>query len=500
MTLKTKSSSFLLALFLFLPISTLAQTLPSTPRLLIRFQPDASAQSLVHHVNKHMAMTLSSSEGEILRNLTSHPSINAYTLEVHSDQMEETLNELRKNPEIVYAEEDEEVHAQTIPNDPHLNLQWSLNKTPNIGAEIAWDYVTEAPDLIIAHLDSGCDLNHEDLQPNLWKNTDEIPNNHLDDDGNGYVDDDLGYNFFQKTGIPQDDYGHGTQVAGVLGAAGNNALGVTGVVWKTRIMCLKVLNSKGDSNISTAIEAIQYAINQKADLINISWGYTPKSIPSYFLQDAIRKAKSAGLLVIASAGNGLNNLNGVNNDLSPQSANYPSSYPEENIIAVASTDPADHLTGFSNYGPITVDIAAPGVSIYSIALGNHYDYFEGTSASTPFVTGSAALLWQLNPSLDYQQIKDLLLENADELPSLKSKILSEGRLNIGKAIQNSPAITHLYPTGGPSDPTPNAATGTGGGCQLMASPAISPSILDFFCLGFFGMGWFFKRKKAPQKL
>src|SRR4029434_96158 len=223
------------------------------------------------------------------------------------------------------------------------------------------------------------------------------------------------------------------------GAAGNNQVGVTGIAWNARILCLKVLDSAGDSNVSTAVAAIDYAIRQGVKIINMSWGYSPGGTPSQILWEAIQKAKGAGILVVTSAGNGSASAVGVNNDQDTAMANYPSSYPEDNIIAVAATNDTDEMAVFSNYGPTTVDLGAPGVNIYSTAMGNQYDYMTGTSASAPFVTGSAALVWAFNPTLTYDQVKRLLLETTDPIGSLQGKTLTGGRLNVAKAVAASPA-------------------------------------------------------------
>jgi len=372
--------------------------------------------------------------------------------------LQQTLAQLRDNSQVEYVEIDEGIRAHATPNDPRFAEQWALNSAgPNIHAEEAWDFLTNTRPVIIALVDSGCDNNHEDTQANVWQNEGEIADNGQDDDGDGYVDDKVGYDFQNDDASPYDDFEHGTMVFGIMGAAGNNGLGISGIGWSANIMCLKVLDSAGNSTISKAVEAVYFAINHRARIINMSWGYVPSSSPSRALSDAINAAKNSGILVIASAGNGVSGV-GQNNDSNSNQANYPSSYSQDNIIAVAATDTQDELASFSNYGASTVDLGAPGVSILSTHPHNDYRFFTGTSASAPHVSGAAALIWALNPDLNYSQVKRLLLETTDPLPSLSDKSLTGGRLNIANAIKASPiAGGHLLES--PSN-LPNTAQNT----------------------------------------
>jgi subtilisin family serine protease len=381
------------------------------------------------------------------------------------------VNAMSQDPAVDTVEIDQQIHAHLSPNDSLLNLQWPIVKSaPNIGAETAWGFIHNTQNILIAIIDSGADLNHPDVHDNLWTNTGEIPGNGIDDDGDGLVDDVNGYDFFNQKSSPDDDFGHGTMVYGEIGACGDNAQGITGVAWNAQIMVLKVLDSNGNSNISTAVEAIEFAIKKGVKIINMSWGYTPNGTPSLTLEAALQKAKDAGILVITSAGNGDPTGRGIDNDANQNEANYPSSYPEDNIIAVAATDSNDNLASFSNYGSTTVDLGAPGVAIYSTSLNNSYDYFTGTSAAAPYVTGSAALLWAANPSIGYADIKRLLLETTDPIPSLQGKTLTGGRLNVGRALQNSPAQGGNLLEGASPLPEANIApqgnSGSSGGCSL----------------------------------
>ena len=253
------------------------------------------------------------------------------------------------------------------PDDTDFNRLWGLHNTgqnvngtngtndADIDALEVWDVTTGSSDVVVAVIDSGVDINHPDLQNNIWVNTGEIADNLIDDDGNGYVDDVNGWDFLIDDKDPRDSHGHGTHVAGTIAAVSDNNRGVTGVSWSAKIMALRFLDAWGLGSTANAIEAIEYANSMGADIINNSWGGGGYN---QALKDAI-DASSA--LVVCAAGN-----NGRNNDSIPH---YPSSYTSTNIIAVAATNQNDQLAGFSNYGNVSVDVGAPGVNIYSTAPG-----------------------------------------------------------------------------------------------------------------------------------
>ena len=259
---------------------------------------------------------------------------------------------------------------------------------------------TGSSSVVVAVIDTGVDYNHVDLAANIWTNPGEIAGNGIDDDGNGFVDDVHGYDFANNDGNPMDDNGHGTHVAGTIAAVGNNSLGVTGVAWSTSIMPLKFLSANGSGYLSDAVEAINYAtmmrtrygVNVRVD--NNSWGGGGFSSA---MQSAIQAANDAGILFVAAAGN-----SGTNNDASPQ---YPANYDSPNVISVAATDQNGQLASFSNYGATTVDLAAPGVSIYSTTPNNTYSTYSGTSMATPHVSAVAALAWALNPDATVAEVR-----------------------------------------------------------------------------------------------
>ncbi|WP_386780359.1 S8 family serine peptidase [Luteolibacter ambystomatis] len=315
------------------------------------------------------------------------------------------------------------------PNDPMLSSEWAL-RAPSSGsggidALHAWAVSTGGTGAVIAVIDTGVDRSHPELQGNLWTNTGEIPNNGIDDDHNGYIDDVNGWDFANNDALPADGHGHGTHVAGTIAARGNNAAGVSGVCWSARIMPVKFLADNGSGYTSDAVKAVAYATRMGAKISNNSWGGGGYSQALY---DAINQAAQAGDLFVASAGN-----DAADNDVTPQ---YPSSYQLPNVVSVASTDERDNLSYFSNRGAATVDIAAPGSNILSLQPGGGYASKSGTSMAAPHVAGVAGLLVSKNPSLTPSQIKQLLMFGSDSLGSLGGKVASQGRLNAYKALKS----------------------------------------------------------------
>ena len=347
------------------------------------------------------------------------------------------LGSLKKVPGFVSIEPNVAITSTRTPNDPSFaSRQWDLNNTGQTGgtpdadidAPEAWNNTTGDPAVVVGVIDSGIDYNHADLQANMWHNPFEIPDNGIDDDGNGIVDDVYGANFITGDGDPMDDADHGTHVAGTIAAVGNNGTGVTGVAWNARLMALKFLGSDGTGLLSDAISAINYAISMKqrgvnVRVLNASWGAN-QFVSS--LQTAINNAGNNGILFVAAAGN-----DGANNDSVPT---YPANFTSSNIIAVAATDANDRLAGFSNYGATSVDLGAPGVNIYSTLPGDTYGLLSGTSMATPHVTGVAALAWSVAPNASVQQVKDAILGGADPVPTLAGKTVSGGRLNANNTI------------------------------------------------------------------
>ena len=291
---------------------------------------------------------------------------------------------------IEYIEPDYEWTVVGSPDDPDFKALWAMNNTgqneglvdADIDAPEAWNLQTDCEHVIIGVIDTGIDYNHEDLSDNIWRNEDEVPNNGIDDDNNGYIDDYLGWDFYGNDNDPLDGHGHGTHVAGTIGAVGNNNLGVTGVCWKAQLMALKFLGDGGSGSTSGAIGALEYAVANGVSITNNSWGGGAFSLA---LRDAIQAAQEAGQLFVASAGN-----NSTNNDNFPH---YPSSYANEAIVSVASTDHKDDFSYFSSFGKSSVDLGAPGSGIWSTTPGDAYTSYNGTSMAAPHVSGALALGW-----------------------------------------------------------------------------------------------------------
>lgn len=367
--------------------------------------------------------------------------------------IDQLLKIFQKLEIVEYAEPDHFLYINsTYPNDPLRGELWGLHNTgqnggkrdADIDAPEAWDINSGTSDTVIGIIDTGVDYNHEDLSQNIWLNPGETPSNGIDDDGNGYIDDIHGIDIYNSEGDPYDDNGHGTHVAGTIGAVANNGVGVVGVDWNSRIMALKIFNADGQGAVSGAIEALEYAIAMKSihginiKIINASWA---TATYSQSLHDAIEKAAGCGILFIAAAGNGYWN----DNDTNPY---YPASYDLENIISVGATNRQDELTGFSNLGVRSVDLAAPGHEILSTTPANTYTFKSGTSMATPHVAGAAALIWSQYPTYAPREVKQLIMNTVDPLPSLSERIVTGGRLNIYKALScvpGNPKLSILSP-------------------------------------------------------
>ncbi len=327
--------------------------------------------------------------------------------------------------EVAYAEPDFFLFSSVpkVPDDPFYPLQWAVIDSPDdhdIDAPDAW--ATRTACAKVAILDTGADTDHPDLTANLYKSGDK-PNNNKDDDKNGYVDDTYGYNVIEGKGSGEDDNGHGTHVSGIVGARGNSDVGVAGTCWSTKLLPVKFMNSKGKGSTSDAIAGIQYAVEQGLKIINCSFGSSSKSSS---LHDAVDYAQDHGTLLVVAAGN-----DGDDIEKNPL---YPASYTDSNILAVAASTDEDELASFSNYGDVTVDVGAPGDSIYSTYLGGGYKTLSGTSMASPYVAGAAAMLRKQESDATYGQLRKALREKVDKPPALQGKVVYNGRLNVQKAL------------------------------------------------------------------
>ncbi|HEY3246246.1 MAG TPA: S8 family serine peptidase, partial [Phycisphaerae bacterium] len=389
--------------------------------------------------------------GQKLRDFTLVPDLELISVGVEARQ---AANLLQAQPSVQYAEPDFVVHAVVIPNDTYFNLEWGLNNTgqtvngdpgtnnADINGPEAWNVSTGDASFVIADIDTGMQLNHPDLAANLWTNPGEIAGNGIDDDGDGYVDDVHGWDFYSHDNDPSDSDGHGTHTAGTIGAIGNNGIGVAGVNWACKIAPLRFLGPNGGYT-SDAVLAVQYCTAKGIKASNNSWG----GGSSQSLYDAINAAKSVGHIFVAAAGN-----NGTNNDSAPF---YPASYNLDNIISVAATDNDDHRASFSNYGATSVDLGAPGVNVASTYTGSNYAYLSGTSMATPHVTGVVALVYGLHPTWTYQQVRSQILSTTRPVSALAGITVTGGVLNAAAAVgagsgNTPPSVSITSPANGAS--------------------------------------------------
>jgi subtilisin family serine protease len=385
---------------------------------------------------------------------------------------------LGNNPNVVYAEPDYVVAAIEIPDDEFFNLEWGLDNhgqdirgVPGIaGADIdmpeAWDTLPGS-DTIVAVIDTGTQWDHEDLAANVWVNADENADG-TDTDGNGFVDDVRGWDFFSNDNDPDDAAGHGTHTAGTIGAVRNNGLGIAGICGQCRIMPLRFIGPNGGYT-SDAIDALGYAVANGATVSNNSWGGGPWSQALY---DAIAAAGTAGHVFVAAAGN-----NALNADVAPM---YPAAYDLPNVISVAATDNTDRLAAFSNFGVVSVDIAAPGVDIASTypdpsTAGDDYWWNSGTSMAAPHVAGVVALLQHQDPSLSAEQLVDIVLRSARPVQNLGGLVATGGVLNASNALNRvypEPLPPPPPPPPEPATPTDLAATDGGQGTAILTWTAV----------------------------
>ncbi len=368
--------------------------------------------------------------------------------------------------------EESDILLETLPDDPMVpEIEWAAggDSSYDIGLPEAWDVTTGDPAITVAIIDTGIDPLHPDLQNNLWSNAGEIAGNGVDDDGDGLIDDVHGYNFWDQSSRIMDENGHGTHLAGVIGAVGNNGLGMAGINWEVRLMVLKFTDPEGGGSTVKAIEAIDYAIEHGAHVINASWTVktdeeTPQSI--LLLKKAIQKAGEAGVLFVAASGNQFRTNEGMNLDETPV---YPASLNLKNMVRVAALDSWGGLAPYSNYGKESVDLAAPGSSIVSTLPDGSYGAMSGTSVATAFVSGSSALLLSQNPKLAPSTLKSKLLSTSAVRDALSGLVVTGGSLHTGHALAglvSNPSVDSL-PTMGAAEPAFDASSFPTGGCSLM---------------------------------
>ena len=354
--------------------------------------------------------------------------------------------QLRQHPAIEFAEPNFVINqAEIVPDDPEFSQQWGMRNTGQNGGQYgsdinvanAWERTTGGTSTVIAVIDSGIDFTHADLATNQWTNL--TPSTAGDVHGWDYI-----------TESPQilDEQGHGTAIAGIIAAAGNNGIGTSGVMWRANLMSLRVLDNTGTGDVADAVEAIDYAVSHGAQVINISWGTTGESTA---LREAIARAIQHNVVVVCSAGNGGANL--------AQSPYYPASFGLPDLIVVSATDNFDQLASWSNWGA-NVKLAAPGVNILSTKMGGGYWNATGTSAAAPLVSGVAGLMKSMKPQASSHAVNLALQQSARQVASLAGKVKSGGVVNAAVALQVLSTITDDH---GPSPlplPTPSVPGGT----------------------------------------
>ncbi len=379
--------------------------------------------------------------------------------------VEQAVRQAQQDPRVEYAEPNYLLEAaNTIPDDSFFSAMWGLSnqgspfsgaQTPaDISATRAWDISRGSDDLVVAVIDTGVKLTHPDLAQNAWVNPREQANNGIDDDGNGFVDDKNGWNFYDKNKdvfqSASDDL-HGTHVAGTIGAVGNNGIGTTGVAWHVKLMSLKFLGgSKGSGTTGNAVKAVNYIVDQKnrgtnVRVINASWG---GGGDSQSLREAIAAAGNAGIVFVCAAGNGGDD--GFGDDVD-ETVDFPAGYAAtlDNVISVAAIDSGDNLSSFSNFGHNSISVAAPGVGIWSTVPDvREYAPISGTSMASPHVAGIVALMLSNKPSLTPRQVRDIIVSTAEPTTALASRVQASGRVSAYNALTETPAakgkpvITH----------------------------------------------------------
>lgn len=351
--------------------------------------------------------------------------------------VEKAIEDYKKYGEIEAVQPNFYYHLLATPNDPQYpnTGMYGLGK---ISAPAAWDMTTGSSTVVVADIDTGMRYTHEDLAANAWTNSGETPNNGVDDDGNGFIDDYYGYDFRFNDPDPLDEHGHGTHTAGTIGAVGNNGVGVTGVNWNVKLMTIKIYSAgAADSTSAMLVNAYNYVRLMKNRGVNIrvtnnSYADCPEACGyDQATKDALEALGDAGVLNVFAAGNN----GGRNIDTQPL---YPASYNLPSILSVASSTSTDTRSSFSNIGAVSVDLAAPGSGIYSTTFGSNSSYggMSGTSMATPHVTGAAALLSSFNPNLSATSLKATLMNTVDVLANWNGLVKTGGRLNVQRALQN----------------------------------------------------------------
>lgn len=356
--------------------------------------------------------------------------------------LEDGMSQFSNLPEVEAVQPNFYYRLLATPNDPSYGSLWGMAK---ISAPAAWDLTTGSSTVVVADIDTGVRYTHQDLAANMWTNNVETPNNGIDDDGNGFIDDYYGWDFFYNDPDPMDENGHGTHTSGTIGAVGNNSVGVAGVNWNVKIMAIKIYSPQGtDTSSAMLINAYNYVLMMKNRGVNIrvtnnSYGGCAEACGyDRATKEAIDRLGAAGILNVFAAGNSNQNIDSI--------PFYPASYTSPSILVAASSVSDDTRSSFSSYGLVSTDIAAPGSSIYSTYNGSNSSYatLSGTSMATPHVAGAAALLSAYNPGLSAASLKATLMNTVDPLSNWSILVRSGGRLNVARALQNQTVCTAQF--------------------------------------------------------
>ncbi|TMP16988.1 S8 family serine peptidase [Pseudoalteromonas sp. S2893] len=440
--MKTKLSIITLALLPCLAAAKLPNAgvkhpvVASSDAVIVKYKKNASAQMRKQARSLVKAKISDVNADEIDDNYKSLLSGRLAKFKISGMSTKEAIARLKSHQAIEYVEPDYQVSIAQTPDDPRFDELWGLNNDGQTGgtadADIdaveAWDISTGSRDVVVGVIDTGIDYSHSDLASNMWVNSSEVPGDGIDNDGNGFVDDVHGINAITNSGDPMDDEGHGTHVSGTIGASGNNATGVVGVNHEVSLVGCKFLDAAGNGSTSDAIKCIDYMVGLKNAGVNLrvlnnSWGGGGYS---QALADAIASSEAADLLFVAAAGNDT-----IDNDVNPH---YPSNYENASVLSVASTDQTDNISWFSHYGLTSVDMGAPGSAILSTTPGESYASYSGTSMATPHVAGAAALVLSINPELNTQELKELLMSSGDANAALQGVTVAGTRLNVNQAL------------------------------------------------------------------
>jgi subtilisin family serine protease len=379
---------------------------------------------------------------------------------VQTNQLENLEAFLKNNSNVEYIERNEKSERTELPkpflskshngqlkgnsefNDPMIGDVWSFDDASSNGVSVTAAYKANSTSatapVIVAVVDTGMDAKHEDLKDIVWVNQGEIPGNGIDDDNNGYIDDVYGINTLVRdskgnaTGDIKDTHSHGTHVSGTIGAKQNNKKGIAGIASNVKIMAIRSVPNSGDETDIDIAESFIYAAKNGARIINCSFGKSSNEGKKLIPETLKYIADNYGVLVIAAAGNNSSDI-----DRTPT---YPASHPSENLLIIASTTSGGKMSYFSNYGKVSVDVAAPGSDILSSVPGNKYESMSGTSMATPTTVGVAAEILSHYPQLTYKQLKDVIMNSVTQIGAFKTKTVSGGRIDLLKGLELARSI------------------------------------------------------------